>query len=261
MKKVISIICICIICAVSLYGCGEKVGTVQESTAPAFADTTAYTAESTTAPSENRKDFNVTIGKIESVNGNTVTVLLADTESMFGGKFPGGSSDGSRPQFPEGEMPEDFESFFGGSGNKDSSSKSGLSGIIGKLFGSDSDNGNRPEFPGGNMPEGFDPNNMPEGFDPNNMPEGFDPNNKPEDFDPESFSGEMPEGFENFAGFGGMSGNFDVSSLTFGTDTKTYVIPENLKIGDGNYTSLKTGDIIMIMFGTDGSISAVNVVG
>lgn len=304
MKKVISIICVCLICALSFYGCGGKGGsTVQESTAPVFADTTvysaettantadttayssettAYSSETTVAPSteaatadasdstatavssESGKDFNMTIGKIQSLSGNTVTVLLADTSSMFNPEnMPSGSSDGSRPEFPGGEMPEGFDpkSFFGG-GSSDSGS-SGVSGILGKLFGSDK--GSMPEgFDPSNMPEGFDFSNMPEGFEEfmgGNMPEGFDPNNMPEDFDPESFSGEMPEGFENFADFSGMAGNFDVSSLSFGTETKIYIIPESLKIGDGDYTSLKVGDIIMIMLDTAGNVSTVTVVG
>ena len=116
-------------------------------------------------------------------------------------------------------------------------------------------NGERPE----GMPEGFNPGNfggsMPEGFDP----ESFD-GTLPEDFDPESFSGEMPEGFENFAGFSGMTGNFDVSSLTFGTETKIYIIPESLKIGDGDYTSLKAGDVIMIMLDDNDSVTSVSVI-
>lgn len=283
MKKVISIICVCLICVLSFYGCGgNNSKPAQESTAPAFADTTSYSAETTTAfsaeqvteatttaatvsetttaatvsdttaatASENGNNFNMTIGKIQSVEGNTVTVLLADTENMFSGNMPNGGSDGSRPEFPGGKMPEDFESFFG---SKNESSGSGLSGIIGKLFGSDSESGNRPQFPGGEMPEGFDFSNMPEGFDPNNMPEGF--------------SGEIPEGFdpsnmpEDFKDFSGMTGNFDVSSLTFGTETATYTIPQDLKIGDSDYTSLKADNIIMIMLDAAGAVTAVTVVG
>lgn len=78
-----------------------------------------------------------------------------------------------------------------------------------------------------------------------------------------SFGGEMPdkenmpEGFENFASFGGM--NFDSSSLTYTGETKTYTVPEGMKIGDGDYTSLKVGDVIMISFDQEGGIAEITV--
>lgn len=270
MKKAISTICVGLICLLSFYGCSDNNGgTVNESTAPVFADTTAYSsdttaytseattlsaeqateetttnaasdASATTASGEDGKDFDMTIGKIQSVSGNTVTVLLADTEGMFGENMPSGRFDPDNmpedfdPKSFSGEMPEDFENFAGFFGSQGESSEGDLSSIIGNLFGSASDKGN--------------------------IPEGFDPGNIPEDFAPEIFSGEMPEGFENFAGFSGTMSNFDISSLTYGTETKTYTIPEALKIGDGDYTSLKADDVIMISFDDEGGISEITVI-
>ena len=199
MKKIICIAVLCLACALSFYGCsGNK--------------------------ENNNSDRNMVIGKIETVEGNVITLATADTYSMFGNlERPSGER-------PEGFNPEDFE---------------------------------------GEMPEGFNPEDF-EG----EMPEGFNPEDfggeRPEGFNPEDFEGEMPEGFnpENFSGerpegsmpqMGGMM-NFDASSLTFSGETETFTVPEGMKIGNGDYTSLKVGDVIMISFDDVGGIGEITVI-
>ncbi len=174
--------------------------------------------------------------------------------------------------------------FYGCSGQKDSTAKNSGT-VIGKIEAIDnniitlalaeadtmtdgSSNFDRENFKG-EMPSGFDPENfkgeMPSGFDPENfdgeMPSGFDPENfkgeMPSGFDPENFDGEMPGSFG--FGMGGMMG-FDASSLTYTGETETYTVPEGMKIGDGDYTSLKVNDIVMISFDQEGGISELRVV-
>lgn len=191
MKKIICISILCLICALSFYGCSDK-------------------------KDEDREGLNInmTIGKIEAIDGNKITLALADTEGMFGGRErPSGDFSNFNGEMPEDFNPEEFE---------------------GKTpEGSD---GERPSFPEGEMPEGFNPEN-------------FD-GERPE-------SGEMPEGSAPQIG-GGMM-NFDASSLTYSGETETYTVPESMKIGDGDYTSLKVNDVVMLMFDQEGGISEIRV--
>ena len=118
--------------------------------------------------------------------GDSYQVYVAGQQMMYTGtdvrKGPGGFGGppggfgGDRPQWPEGDMPDNAP----------------------------------PEGFDGQMPEGFEgfPGEMPEGFEGFNgqMPEGWTPGQKgerPEGFDgqrPEGFEGKMPEGFEGFPG-------------------------------------------------------------
>ena len=122
----------------------------------------------------------------------------------FGG--PPGGFGGDRPQWPEGDMPDNAppEGF-------DSQMPEGFEGFPGEMpegfggFGGEmpegwtpGQKGERPEGFDGQRPEGFE-GKMPEGFN-GQMPEGFEGfvGQMPEGF--EGFSGELPEGFEGFAG-------------------------------------------------------------
>ncbi len=184
MKKIICIAVLCLACALSFYGCSGK------------------------KEEGGIGKMNMVMGKIEAVDGNKITLALADTGSMFGG--------GERPS---GERPENFN----------------------------------PEDFVGQMPEGFNPEDfegqMPENFNPEDfegqMPEGF---SRPE-------NGERPEG--GMPHSGGM--RFDASSLTYSGEKETYTVPEGMKIGDGDYTSLKVEDVIMIRFDNEGGISEIMV--
>ena len=154
-------------------------------------------------------------GKIESISGNDVVLLLAEersdksddegeaeteaAEKNYSGKrssrSKGERSEGfTRPE--NGEMPSDFDS-------------EKFSGKMPEGF-SKPENGEMPsdfdsEKFSGKMPEGFSkPENgeMPSDFDSEKfsgkMPEGFSkPENgeMPSDFDSEKFSGKMPEDF------------------------------------------------------------------
>lgn len=131
------------------------------------------------------------------------------------------------------------------------------------------------ERPSGEMPEKFNPEDfegqMPEGFNPENfegqMPEGFDPESFKGGERPDFPEGEMPEGFSRPENGerpeGGMpqSGGmiFNASSLTYSGEKETYTVPEGMKIGDGDYTSLKVDDVIMIRFDNEGGISEIMV--
>lgn len=138
--------------------------------------------------------------------------------------------------------------------------------------------GERPngDFSGfnGEIPEDFDPEsfggNMPEGFNP----ESFFGGEMPEGFDPESFGGELPEGFEkpengerpdmgeipeDFKNSIGSMMGFDAYSLTYTGETEAFSIPEGMKIGDGDYTSLKVGDVVVITFDQEGGIGEIMV--
>ena len=53
--------------------------------------------------------------------------------------------------------------------------------------------------------------------------------------------------------------NFDPSSLTYSGEKEEYTVPEGMKIGDGDYTSLKVGDVIIIRFDNEGGISEIMV--
>ncbi len=175
------------------------------------------------------KNSGTVIGKIEAIDNNVITLALAEADTMTDG------ASSFDPENFKGEMPSGFD----------------------------------PENFDGEMPSGFDPENfdgeMPSGFDRENfngeMPSGFDRENfngdMPSDFDPENFDGEMPGSFG--FGMGGMMG-FDASSLTYTGETETYTVPEGMKIGDGDYTSLKVNDIVMISFDQEGGISELRVV-
>ena len=178
------------------------------------------------------KNTGTVIGKIEAIEGNRITLALVETDGMFG-------ENGSRVDFSgfNGEMPENFNS-------------EDFSGELPDNF--------SPENFDGTLPEGFNPENfsgeMPEGFDPESFngerPEGTDGSR------PDFQNGEMPENFMPQAG--GMM-NFDSSSLTYSGETATYTVPEGMKIGDGDYTSLKVDDVIMISFDNEGGISEIMV--
>lgn len=203
MKK-ISIILLCLVIVLSFYSCSGK-------------------------KDDGKGSFNsnIVIGKIEAIDGNKITLAVADMESMFGGKERPSGDFGS---FNKDKMPENFdpESFDGEM----------------------PENFNPEDFFGGEIPEGFDPENFggerPEGFE---RPEGGEKGERPD-------RGEIPEDFA--PQMGGMM-NFDTSSLTFSGETKEYTIPEGMKIGDGDYTSLKVGDVIMIMFDAEGGIGEIRV--
>ncbi len=187
MKKIICIAALCIVCALSFYGCSDKNG-------------------------GEKLNMNMVMGKIEAIDGNRITLAPADTDSMFGGERPSGEMpENFSGEMPEGFNPEDFE---------------------------------------GQMPEGFDPESFKDGerpsFSEGEMPEGF---TRPE-------NGERPEG--SMPRGGGMM-NFDLSSVTYSGETQEYTVPEGMKIGDGDYTSLKVGDVIMISFDNEGGISEIMV--
>ncbi len=183
------------------------------------------------------EDTEFIYGKIDSISGNDVVLLLADYNEDA---EESGDRDSSGSET---------------SGDEVSREKSGRLG-----GGEKSKNFTRPE--NGEMPDGFDPGNfsgsMPEGFDPSNfsgempegftkpengeMPEGFDPSNfsgsMPEGFDPSNFSGEIPEGFTkpengempdgfdpgNFSG--SMPEGFDPSNFS-GEIPEGFTKPEN----------------------------------
>lgn len=124
----------------------------------------------------------------------------------------------------------------------------------------DFDPENMPE--GMSRPENFDPEDMPEGFDPENMPEGmsrpenFDPENMPEGFDPEN----MPAGFGGKGSSGGgMFGGFDVE-VEYTGETAKYTIPSEVKVGNGDYTSLSEGMVIGLGFDEDGIVNSVMII-
>lgn len=181
------------------------------------------------------KNSGTVMGKIEAIDENVITLALADSDTMFEG-----ASDFNPENF-KGEMPSGFD----------------------------------PENFKGEMPSDFDPENfkgeIPSDFDRENfegeMPSDFDPENfkgeMPSGFDPENFDGERPENGDmpgNFGfGMGGMMG-FDASELTYTGETETYTVPEGMKIGDGDYTSLKVDDVVMISFDQEGGISELRVI-
>lgn len=86
MKKIICIAVLCLVCALSFYGCSgkkEEGGTGR---------------------------MNMVMGKIEAIDGNKITLALADTGSMFGGgERPSGERpENFNPEDFEGQMPENF---------------------------------------------------------------------------------------------------------------------------------------------------------
>ncbi len=108
----------------------------------------------------------------------------------------------------------------------------------------------RPD--GAETPEDFDPENMPEGFDPENMPD-FEGGEMPEGFDPEN----MPQGGRP----GGQMPNMSAEDLniTYTGETAKYIIPTSLKIGNGDYTSLTKGDVVMLRLDDSDTVTSVMV--
>ncbi|WP_298530004.1 hypothetical protein [uncultured Ruminococcus sp.] len=190
-------------------------------------------------------DTNYIYGKIDSISGNDVVLLLAEentdntgaendeedtgtSEKKSSGKHSGRNK-GEKPEGftkPEnGEMPSGFD----------------------------------PENFKGKMPEGFTkPENgeMPSGFDPENfkgeMPEGFTrPENgeMPSGFDPENFKGEMPEGFsrpEN-GEKPERGGNNSKYTLTGEQEEVRIPVGTDVTTSDGvktDFDALKAGNII-----------------
>lgn len=149
-------------------------------------------------------------GKINSISGNDVVLLLAEEKSeksndnnedkTDASEKRSGKSKGERPEGgsrPEnGEMPSGFDPK-----NFSGNMPEGFTRPEGGEMPSDFD----PQNFSGNMPEDFtrpESGEMPSDFDPQNfngsMPEGFTrPENgeMPSDFDPKNFSGNMPESF------------------------------------------------------------------
>ena len=195
-------------------------------------------------------DTNYIYGKIDSISGNDVVLLLAEENTDNTGA-------------------ENDEEDTGTSEKKSSGKHSG------RNKGEKPEGFTRPE--NGEMPSGFDPENfkgeMPEGFTrPENgeMPSGFDPENfkgeKPEGFTrpengempsgfvPENFKGEMPEGFtrpEN----GEMPSGFDPENFK-GEKLEGFSRPENgekPERGGNNskYTLTGEQEEVRIPVGTD----------
>ncbi len=109
----------------------------------------------------------------------------------------------------------------------------------------------RPE--GAEPPEGFNPDNMPEGFDPSNMPD-FEKGEMPEGFE---FDGEMPQGGRPGGQMPGMSA--DDLEITYTGETAKYIIPSGLRVGNGDYTSLSKGDVVMLMLDDNNTVTSVMV--
>ncbi len=199
MKKIICIAVLCLVCALSFYGCSGK------------------------SEDKSNTNMNMVIGKIEAIDGKKITLAVADVESMFGGERPTGDFSNFNGEMPEDFNPENFD------------------GEMPENFNPEDFGGERPSFPEGEMPENFNP----EDFGGERPDRGERPEN-----------GEMPEGFN--PQMGGMM-NFDVSALTFSGETEEYTVPEGMKIGDGDYTSLKVGNVIMMTFDQEGGIGEIRV--
>lgn len=124
-------------------------------------------------------------GKIDSISGNDVVLLLAEEKSEKSNDNNEDKTDASekRSGKSKGERPE------GGSRPENGEMPSGFD----------------PKNSSGNMPEDFtrpESGKMPSDFDPKNssgnMPESFtrpEGGEMPSDFDPQNFSGNMPESF------------------------------------------------------------------
>ena len=215
-------------------------------------------------------DIEYIYGKIDSVSGNDVVLLLADYNE--------------NAEFSDAEDKAD---------RKSSDDETDDSGSEKKRFSrSESGDGSRsfkmPE--NGEMPEGFDPEKfsgeMPEGFDPESfggkMPgrsgksdddgessKSFKkPENgeMPEGFDPEKFGGEMPEGFSRSGG-GEKSKSFSRSKGREVSGSSKYTLTgeeEALRIPVGttvttslgvktDFDALSAGDIIKCSVEKDSS--------
>ena len=138
------------------------------------------------------------------------------------------------------------------------------------------ENASMPDMENFTMPDGgMEGFTMPEGMTP---PEGFD-GKKPEgDFNfpgfgggempegmtpPEGFDGEMPDfgDMEGFTGVGSMP-QFDMGDieLEYTGKTEKYTIPVGVKVGNGDYTSLSKGMVIMLQFDESNAVSSVMII-
>ena len=209
-------------------------------------------------------DTNYIYGKIDSVSGNDVVLLLADYNEDT-------ESTDAKDKSDKKSSDDDTED------SKSERKKPSRSGD-----GEGSRSFKMPE--NGEMPEGFDPEKfsgeMPEGFDPESfggkmpsrsgksddddsdgesksfkkpadgeMPEGFDPENfsgeMPDGFDPEKFSGEKPQGFSRSKGRE-SSGS---SKYTLTGEQEELRIPVGTTVTTSlgvktDFDSLSAGDII-----------------
>ena len=218
-------------------------------------------------------DIEYIYGKIDSVSGNDVVLLLADynenaepsdaedkadrkssdDESDDSGsekkRFSRSESgDGSRSfKMPEnGEMPEGFDpEKFSGEMPEGFDPESFSGKMPGRSGKSDDDGESSKSFKkpeNGEMPEGFDPEKFS-----GEMPEGFDPEKfsgeMPEGFDPEKFGGEMPEGFSRSGG-GEKSKSFSRSKGREGSGSSKYTLTgeeEALRIPVGTTVTTSLG--------------------
>jgi len=226
---------------------------------------------------EDSGDDGCIYGKVDSVSGNDIVLLVAEYSSKASSDESGedsakasdssgsGKSGRTRPQ--NGEMPEGFDPSQFRSRSKDSSdSKSDDSS------GSSKSGRTRPQ--NGEMPEDFDPSrfggDMPEGFDPSQFrsrsKDSSDsksddssgssksgrtrPQNgeMPEDFDPSRFGGDMPEGFSR-SGSSKQTVTAGDNIYTLTGEQKELRIPVGVTVTTSkgvktNFDALSKGDII-----------------
>ena len=209
-------------------------------------------------------------GKIESVSGNDIVLLMADynenAESAENDDSAEGSedkgSDGSERERPDGfkkpgngempegfdpeNMPEDFDpSKFGGerperpgkSGSKGEKSESGDSGGESSSDSAADDSGDSGSKSKRERPEGFDPENMPEGF---TKPENGE---RPERSDSEG--GERKKPSEKSGG--GKSGGSSKYTLTGEQEELRIPVGTTVTTSAGvktDFDALSAGDMI-----------------
>ena len=165
-------------------------------------------------------DTNYIYGKIDSISGNDVVLLLAEENTDNTGA-------------------ENDEEDTGTSEKKSSGKHSG------RNKGEKPEGFTRPE--NGEMPSGFDPENFK-----GEMPEGFtrsENGEMPSGFDPENFNGEMPEGFsrpEN-GEKPERGGNNSKYTLTGEQEEVRIPVGTDVTTSDGvktDFDALKAGNII-----------------
>ena len=165
-------------------------------------------------------DTNYIYGKIDSISGNDVVLLLAEE-----------NTDNTGAENDEEET---------GTSEKKSSVKHS-----GRNKGEKPEGFTRPE--NGEMPSGFDPENFK-----GEMPEGFtrsENGEMPSGFDPENFNGEMPEGFsrpEN-GEKPERGGNNSKYTLTGEQEEVRIPVGTDVTTSDGvktDFDALKAGNII-----------------
>ncbi len=172
------------------------------------ADTPAQSETADEATRTGKTNFSdMTVGKIESIVGNQVTLALGEIDKD------------AMPERPSGEMP--------------------------KKDGDSSDSNTRPD--GKMPPEEF---TMPEGF---SAPEGFSM--------PEGKS--FPEGmsrpdFSNGGSFDKQFGGMDID-VKYTGETAQFVIPSEVQVGNGDYTSLSKGMVIGITLDENNVVSTVRI--